>query len=39
MRVGKVRAAGPEVVKSCKTGRNQDSNQLDMDNAGFLQLY
>lgn len=39
MRVGKVQAAGPEVVKSCKTGRNQDSNQLDMDNAGFLQLY
>lgn len=39
MKVGKVQAAGLEVVKSCKTGRNQDSSLLDMDNVGFLQQY
>lgn len=37
MRMGKVQAAGLEAVKSCKTGRNQDSNLLDMDSVGFLQ--
>lgn len=39
MMVGKVQAAGLEVVKSCKTGRNQDSGLLDMDSVGFLQQY
>lgn len=39
MRVVKIPAAGQEVVKSCKAGRNQDTNLLNMDNVGFLQQY
>lgn len=39
MMVEKVQAAGLEVVKSYKAGRNQDSSLLDTDSVGFLQQY